>query len=137
LRKVDTQISRQSQPDTEAIENSQIRTSDGNGVFSPGLFGAGIAIPDVKYQMATLDAGIKYKGLALESELYWRTVSNLRGPGTDSLSFRDMHDSGFKVEVSSSGGTRNISSCADHPWARCPCPSWSAAMAACSTAASW
>ena len=29
---------RQSQPDTEAIENSQIRTSDGNIIFTPGLF---------------------------------------------------------------------------------------------------
>jgi hypothetical protein len=50
---------RQSQPDTEAIENSQIRTSDGNVIFSLGLFGPNINITDAKYQMLALGAGAK------------------------------------------------------------------------------
>jgi len=91
---------RQSQPNQEAIENSQIRTSDGNVVFTPGLFGPGISINDVKYQMVAADAGIKYRGLSLESEFYWRRLSNFRGIGTDELPFREMNDSGFKVETS-------------------------------------
>jgi len=91
---------RQSQPDTEGIENSQIRTSDGNVIFTPGLFGDGISITDAQYQMVAADAGFKYRGLSLESEFYWRTVSNLRGPGTAQLPFREMHDTGFKVEAS-------------------------------------
>ena len=94
---------RQSQPDTEGIENTQIRTSDGNVIFSPGLFGDGINITDAKYQMFAADAGLKYRGLSVESEFYWRTVSNLRGPGTEALPFRDMHDSGFKVETLGDG----------------------------------
>ena len=91
---------RQSQPDTEAIENSQIRTSDGNIVFTPGLFGTGINISDVKYQMTALDAGVKYRGFSLESEFYWRTISNFRGAGVEALPFQSMHDSGFKLESS-------------------------------------
>jgi hypothetical protein len=91
---------RQSQPDTEGIENTQIRTSDGNVIFSLGLFGDGINITDAKYQMFAADAGAKYRGLSVESEFYWRTVSNLRGTGTEALPFREMHDSGFKVETS-------------------------------------
>lgn len=91
---------RQSQPDTEGIENTQIRTSDGNIVFTPGLFGEGISITDVNYQMFAADAGLKYRGLSVESEFYWRLVSDLRGPGTEGLPFREMHDSGFKVEMS-------------------------------------
>ena len=46
------------------------------------------------------DAGAKYRGLSLETEFYWRTVSNLRGPGTEALPFGSMHDSGFKIETS-------------------------------------
>lgn len=91
---------RQSQPDTEGIENSQIRTSDGNVIFNIGLFGPGIAITDALYEMTAVDAGIKHRGLALESEFYWRTVSNLRGTNTALLPFRQLHDSGFKVEAS-------------------------------------
>ena len=41
---------RQSQPNSEAIENSQIRTSDGNVIVTPGLFWTGISITDVKYR---------------------------------------------------------------------------------------
>ena len=40
------------------------------------------------------------RACALESEFYWRTVSNFRGPGTETLTFREMQDSGFKVEAS-------------------------------------
>ena len=91
---------RQSQPDTEAIENSQIRTSDGNIIFTPGLFGPDTAITDAQYAMTALDAGVKYRGLSLEGEAYWRSVSNLRGPNTALLPFTDLHDTGFKLESS-------------------------------------
>jgi hypothetical protein len=50
--------------------------------------------------MVAADAGVKVRGLSLESEFYWRTISNLRGPGTELLPFREMNDSGFKVESS-------------------------------------
>ncbi len=55
---------RQSQPNTEAIENSQIRLSDGNVIFTPGLFGPGIAITDARYQMVAADAAVKYAGFS-------------------------------------------------------------------------
>lgn len=91
---------RQSQPDTEGIENSQIRTSDGNVIFNRNLFGEGIGIDDATYRMVALDAGAKYRGLSLESEFYWRKVSDLSGPGTERLPFSTMNDSGFKIETS-------------------------------------
>jgi hypothetical protein len=37
----------QSQPGTNAIENSQIRLGDGNVIFTPGLFGPGIEVDKV------------------------------------------------------------------------------------------
>lgn len=91
---------RQNQPDTEAIENTQIRISDGNIIFARDLFGEGITITDAKYQMMALDAAVKYAGMSVESEFYWRRVSNLRGLAMDRLPFRELNDSGLKVETS-------------------------------------
>jgi hypothetical protein len=75
---------RQSQPGTEAPENSQVRISDGNVVFTPGLFGTGINIIDVSFHMMSADAGVKYHGFALEGEYYTRWVNNLRGDNVES-----------------------------------------------------
>ena len=60
---------RQSQPSTEAPENSQIRLSDGNVIFNVGLFGPGIAISDVKLP----DGGLRRRGQA--PRLAWRARS--------------------------------------------------------------
>ena len=91
---------RQSQPDTEAIENSQIRISDGNIVFAPGLFGEGIAITDVVYRMVALDAGFKYRGVSVEGEYYWRRLYNFRGPAVERLPFERLSDRGFQLQAS-------------------------------------
>jgi hypothetical protein len=47
--------------------------------------------------MTSIDAGIKYRGFALEGEYYWRSVNDLRGPGTEHLPFSDLRDNGFSV----------------------------------------
>jgi len=89
---------RQSQPDTDAIENSQIRLSDGSIIFTPGLFGEGIAVTDVTYHMASADIGAKFRGFSLELEYYWRLVNNIRGLDTESLG--DFRDDGFTLLAS-------------------------------------
>ena len=60
---------KQSQPGTNGIENSQIRLTDGSVIFTPDLFGQGITVNKVDYQMMSLDAGIKYHGLSLEGRV--------------------------------------------------------------------
>ncbi|HEX7796865.1 MAG TPA: DUF3011 domain-containing protein, partial [Vicinamibacterales bacterium] len=72
----------QEQPGTNAIENSQIRLTDGSIIFTPNLFGPGIQVEDVNYRMMSLDAGIKYHGLSLEGEYYRRWLNDFTGPGT-------------------------------------------------------
>ena len=67
---------KQSQPGTEGIENSQIRLTDGSVIFTPDLFGPGITVNEVDYRMSSVDAGVKYQGLSLEGEYYWRWLSN-------------------------------------------------------------
>ena len=77
---------KQSQPNTDAFENTQIRLSDGTVVFTPNIFGPGITVNELRYQMSDLDAGIKYHGMALEGEYYWRKLDHFQGPGTGDVS---------------------------------------------------
>jgi hypothetical protein len=88
----------QEQPGTNAIENSQIRLTDGNIIFTPNLFGPGISIDTVDYQMMSLDAGIKYRGLSLEAEYYRRWLMDFTGPNTTSVA--PITDDGYQLQSS-------------------------------------
>ena len=89
---------KQTQPGTNSIENSQIRLTDGSVIFTPDLFGPGITVNRVTYEMASVDAGIKYKGFALEAEFYWRRLSNFTGSNTGGIA--DIDDRGYQVQAS-------------------------------------
>lgn len=90
--------SRQSQPDNDTFENTQLRLSDGNVIFTPNLFGPDITITDAAYKMTSVDAGIKYRGFALEGEYYWRWLNNFQGNGTAGLT--SLFDHGFQLQGS-------------------------------------
>lgn len=89
---------KQSQPGTEGIENSQIRLTDGSIIFTPNLFGPGITVNEVDYHMSSIDAGIKYKGLAAEGEVYWRWLRNFVGVDTGGIA--NIDDSGYQLQLS-------------------------------------
>jgi hypothetical protein len=89
---------RQSQPGANAIENSQIRLTDGSIVFTPDLFGPGIAVDTVDYRMVSLDAGVKYRGLSLEGEYYRRWLTDFTGVNTGGIA--DVTDNGYQLQSS-------------------------------------
>jgi hypothetical protein len=89
---------KQSQPNTDAFENTQIRLADGSIVFTPDLFGPGIVVNELRYQMADVDAGIKYHGMALEGEYYWRKLDRFEGPGTGTIP--NLYARGFQLQAS-------------------------------------
>jgi hypothetical protein len=88
----------QSQPGTEAIENSRIRLTDGSVIFTPDLFGHGVTVNEVDYHMMSVDAGIKYKGVSLEGEYYWRGLRNFTGVNTSGIA--DINDHGYQLQSS-------------------------------------
>jgi hypothetical protein len=98
----------QGQPNTDAFENVQIRLSDGNVIFEPSLFGAGIQIRDATYHMTTLDGALKYRGLTLEGEYYWRLIDQLDGPGVSTLAFSSLQDDGFQLQASAMAIPRTL-----------------------------
>jgi hypothetical protein len=89
---------KQSQPGTDGIENSQIRLTDGSVIFTPNLFGDGITVNRVKYRMSSLDGGLKYKGLSLEAEYYWRWLRDYEGLNVAAVP--DINDHGYQIQAS-------------------------------------
>ena len=88
----------QSQPGTNAIENSQIRLTDGSVIFTPDLFGPGIAVERLKYRMSSVDGGLKYRGMALEAEYYWRWLRDYEGTNTSGIP--EIDDHGYQLQGS-------------------------------------
>ncbi|MET0588615.1 MAG: hypothetical protein ABWZ75_08845 [Novosphingobium sp.] len=90
----------QGQPSADEFENSQIRLTDGTLLFSPDPFNTGgrNQIEEARYRMASIDAGVKYKGFSLEGQWYWRWVDNFKTIGT--VPVDKVSDNGFVVQAS-------------------------------------
>lgn len=88
----------QGQPSVDDFENSQIRLTDGTLLFSPDPFGTGGKIEEARWRMASIDAGIKYKGFSLEGQWYWRWVDKFRTTGF--VPITELKDNGLAVQAS-------------------------------------
>jgi len=88
----------QSQPNTESIENTQLRLSDGTLLFAVDAFGTPGRITEARYQMMALNAGVKYRGYALEFEYYSRWLDNFKVNGI--VPVTDLKDTGFQLQAS-------------------------------------
>lgn len=95
---------KESQPNSDTFENTQLRLSDGTVIFAPDLFGPGITITDARYRMVDFDGGIKYRGFSLEGEYYFRWLDNFKfqTPLTPAQLLRvpDLFDQGFQLQAS-------------------------------------
>src|SRR5262249_19094369 len=83
---------------SDAFDNVQVRLSDGNIIFRPNLFGPNITVTQVQYHMGSADAGVKYRGFALEGEHYWRALNHYHGTNVDSVP--RLWDHGFQAQAS-------------------------------------
>jgi len=88
----------QEQPNSNQFENTQIRLEDGTVIFTPNIFGQGVTVTNVRYQMADFDAGVKYHGYSLDGEYFLRWLDNFKGPGTATLPRIFSH--GFQMQAS-------------------------------------
>jgi hypothetical protein len=62
-------------------ENTIVRLSDGTPLATPGVLGAGTRVDSFLYNLATVDAGLKYQGWAVNFEYYFRLLDNFKGTG--------------------------------------------------------
>jgi hypothetical protein len=89
---------KQSQPNSDSFENTQLRLSDGSVIFTPNLFGPNTVITDARYRMAAADGGVKHRGLALEGEYFWRWLDDFKGVGISAVP--NLFDHGFQLQAS-------------------------------------
>jgi hypothetical protein len=73
------------------------------------LFGPGITVNEVDYRMMSVDAGVKYKGLSLEGEYYWRWLSNFTGINTSGIA--NINDHGYQLQASAMAVPKRLFSC--------------------------
>ncbi len=72
---------RGSQADSNAVENSSTRLSDGTLISGTGAFAPGVTLLSYDLSLAAIDLAFKYRGLSLSTEWFFQDLSALRGDG--------------------------------------------------------
>jgi hypothetical protein len=78
--------------------NTTIRLVDSLNVFDTGALAPGVTVNNVDYQLIAIDAGMKYRGIFLQAELYKRRLDNFEATGA--LPVTEIVDEGFYVQGS-------------------------------------
>jgi len=74
-------LGRGSQSESDAVENSPVRLSDGSLITQTGAIAPGVTLQRYDISLAALDLSYKYRGLGLSTELYFQELLGLRGTG--------------------------------------------------------
>jgi hypothetical protein len=98
LRFTRSREDRESQPDSDDPENSQLRLSDGTNLFTPNAFAPDAVIRRATYRMLSADAGLKYRGFSLDAEYFARWLDDFDTIGP--IPVTDLFDHGFQVQAS-------------------------------------
>ena len=62
-------------------EDTIVRLSDGTPIAVEGALGTGTRVDSFLYQLATVDAAWKYRGIGAFFEYYWRLLDDFKGKG--------------------------------------------------------
>lgn len=77
--------------------STQVRISDGLYLFETGALADGVTLQKATYQVLAVDAGFKYKGLAITGEAYFRKLSDFVANGV--VPIREIEDKGVYVQA--------------------------------------
>ena len=77
---------RGSPTDSNAVENSSTRLSDGTLISETGAFAPGVTLLSYDLSLAAVDLAFKYRGLSLSTEWFAQNLSALQGDGPLPLS---------------------------------------------------
>ncbi len=81
---------------TGASGNTTIKLADSVNVFDTGALAPGVTVDKVDYRLVAVDAGLKYKGIFLQTELYFRNLHGFVADGP--LPATQIVDRGFYVQ---------------------------------------
>ena len=77
-------------------DNTTIRLADSLNVFDVDSLAPGVTVDRVDYRILSFDAGMKYRGVFLQAEIYNRWLDHFVADGP--LPVDAIHDSGFYVQ---------------------------------------
>jgi len=81
---------------TGGTDNTTLRLADGVNLFETGALANGVTVDTADYRILSFDAGVKYKGIFLQTEVYNRWLDNFKADGV--LPVTSVHDAGFYVQ---------------------------------------
>ena len=82
---------------TGGSDNTTLRLADSVNVFDTGALASGVTVQNVDYRILSFDAGLKYKGVFLQTEIYNRWLDKFVADGP--LPVTSIHDTGFYVQA--------------------------------------
>jgi hypothetical protein len=83
--------------ETGSPDNTTIRLADSLSIFSPGALAPGVDVLETSYKILSIDAGMKYKGIFLQTEVYNRWLDDFNATGP--LPVSSIHDKGFYIQA--------------------------------------
>ena len=75
-------LGRGNQADSDAVENSPVRLSDGTLITKEGALAPGVTLQTYDISLAALDLAYKYRGFGISTELYFQNLLNFKGNGS-------------------------------------------------------
>jgi hypothetical protein len=81
---------------TGAAGSTLIKLADSVNVFDTGALAPGVTVQNVNYRLLSIDAGMKYKGFFLQTEIYNRWLDGFKADGP--LPVSSIHDFGYYVQ---------------------------------------
>ncbi len=80
-----------------APTNTTLRLVDSVNLFETGALVPGVTVTFADYALIAFDAGLKYRGIFLQTEFYWRTLDGFEADGP--LPVSEIGDWGFYVQA--------------------------------------
>jgi hypothetical protein len=77
-------------------DNTQTRLADSTLLFQTGTLAPDVTVQDAKYRLLSVDAGMKYRGIFLQTEIYNRWLDNFVADGV--LPVASIHDKGYYIQ---------------------------------------
>jgi len=78
-------------------ENTQTSLVDSLALFETGSLATGVSVETADVRIVSVDAGMKYRGIFLQTELYWRKLDHFEADGP--VPVNEIIDTGFYVQA--------------------------------------
>jgi hypothetical protein len=83
--------------DQSSPENTSLYNSDGVLLFSTGAFAPGVTVDVATYRMWAVDGGLKWNGLAINGQYFWRWIDDFVADGP--MPVESTFDHGAEIAV--------------------------------------